>query len=123
MSTLVDTSVWIQHLRHDSPSLRQLLEQDLVVCHPLVIGELACGHLARRVEVLQSLQLLPDTPRLDFHEILTFVEGHRLFGQGLGWVDVHLLASAFLEQVTIWTLDKPLLRASQRLQCAFTPMS
>lgn len=123
MPTLVDTSVWIQHLRRDSPPLRQLLEQDLALCHPLIIGELACGHLARRAEVLQSLQLLPDTPRLDFHEILAFVDAHRLFGQGLGWVDVHLLASAFLEQVTIWTLDKPLLRAAHRLHCAFTPLS
>lgn len=120
MPTLVDTSVWIHHFRADSPSLRRLLEQDLVLCHPLVIGELACGHLKHRAEILQSLTTLPQAPALEFDEVLTFLESHKLFGQGLGWIDVHLLASALVADSVIWTLDGPLQRAAKRLRCLFS---
>lgn len=121
MPTLVDTSVWIQHFRADSPALRRLLEQDLVLCHPLVIGELACGHLTHRSEVLQSLTVLREAPTIEFHEVLAFLDHHKLFGHGLGWIDVHLLASALLERVSLWTLDKTLQRAAKMLHCSFLP--
>ena len=119
MLTLVDTSVWIGHFRANSPALRQLLEEDLVVCHPLVIGELACGNLKHRFKVLESLTVLPTTPTIEYEELLTFIETHKLFGRGLGWIDVHLLASTLLQQVTLWTLDQPLRHAARKLRCSF----
>lgn len=119
MLILVDTSVWIDHLRTDSPTLQRLLDQDLVLCHPLVIGEVACGNLKSRSEVLGSLAMLPSTPTLEYEELLSFIETHKLFGQGLGWIDAHLLASAVLERVTLWTLDASLRQAAKKLRCTF----
>lgn len=119
MPTLVDTSVWVAHFRTHSPSLTQLLDNDLALCHPLVIGELACGNLRHRADVLSSLMLLPATPTIDDAELLNFIETHKLFGQGLGWIDVHLVASALLHGASLWTLDQPLLRAARKLRCHF----
>lgn len=76
MLTLVDTSVWVDHLRADSTALRRLLDQDLVMCHPLVIGELACGNMKRRSEVLGSLSVLPTAPTIEYEELLTFIDTH-----------------------------------------------
>ena len=103
------------------PTLRHLLDQDLVICHPLVIGELACGTMKRRSEVLGSLAALPITPTIEYEELLTFIDTHKLFGQGLGWIDVHLLASTVLEGVTLWTLDQSLRQAARKLRCNFEP--
>ena len=119
MLTLVDTSVWIDHFRTNSPVLHQLLNADLVTCHPLVIGELACGNLKHRSRILESLTLLPTMPTIEYEELLTFIETHKLFGQGLGWIDVHLLASTLLQQVTLWTLDQPLRHAARKRRCSF----
>lgn len=119
MAILVNTSVWIDHLRTSSPTLRRLLDNDLVVCHPLVIGEIACGNIRHRSEVLESLAVLPTAPSIDYEELLTFLETHKLFGQGLGWIDVHLLASTMLQQVTLWTLDQSLRQAARKLRCHF----
>ncbi|MDX2251664.1 MAG: VapC toxin family PIN domain ribonuclease, partial [Nitrospira sp.] len=93
MLTLVDTSVWVDHFRNNSTVLRRLLDHDLVLCHPLIIGELACGNMKHRSEVLESLAALPTTRTIEHEELLRFIETHKLFGQGLGWIDVHLLAS------------------------------
>jgi len=117
--TLVDTSVWIDHFRVDSPALRRLLEEGLVLCHPLVIGELACGNLKHRSNVLESLNVLPTTPTIEHEELLKFIETHKLFGQGLGWIDVHLLASTLLQQASLWTLDQPLRHAARKLRCGY----
>jgi predicted nucleic acid-binding protein len=119
MPTLVDTSVWIDHFRSNSSALRRLLDDDLVMCHPLVIGEIACGNIKHRSEVLESLSLLLTTPTVDYQELLTFIDTHKLFGQGLGWIDVHLLASTMLQQVTLWTLDQPLRQAARKLRCSY----
>ena len=119
MAILVDTSVWIDHLRTNSPALRRLLDNDLVVCHPLVIGEIACGNMKHRSELIESLSVLPTTPLIEYQEVLTFIETHKLFGQGLGWIDVHLLASTILQHVTLWTLDQSLRNAARRLRCHF----
>lgn len=119
MPTLVDTSVWIEHFRTNSLVLHQLLDDDLVLCHPLVIGELACGNIKHRSEVLESLIALPTMPSIEYEELLTFIEAHKLFGQGLGWIDVHLLASTLLQRITLWTLDQPLRRAARKLRCGF----
>jgi predicted nucleic acid-binding protein len=119
MTILVDTSVWINHFRKNSPTLQRLLDNDLVLCHPLVIGEIACGNMKHRSEVLESLAMLPTTLTLDYQELLTFIETHRLFGQGLGWIDIHLLASTLLQQVTLWTLNQSLRNAARKLHCYF----
>ena len=119
MAILVDTSVWIDHFRSNSPALRRLLDNDLVVCHPLVIGEIACGNMKHRSEVIESLAVLPTAPLIEYQEVLTFIETHKLFGQGLGWIDVHLLASTMLQHVTLWTLDQSLRNAARRLRCHF----
>ena len=119
MLTLIDTSVWIDHFRANSPALRQLLEEDQVACHPLVIGELACGNLKHRSKVLESLTVLPTTPTIEYEELLTFIETHKLFRQGLGWIDVHLLASTIFQQLTLWTLDQPVRHAARKLRCSF----
>jgi len=77
--------------------------------------------MKHRSEVLESLALLTNTPIIEYQEILAFLETHKLFGQGLGWIDVHLLASALLQQVTIWTSDQPLRQAARKLRCSFEP--
>ena len=105
---LVDTSVWIDHLRKNDPHLQLLLLDGEVVCHPLVVGELVCGNLKNRKEIINLLQALPIVPQIEFEEYLYFVEEHKLFGKGIGYIDIHLLASAKLSQTKIWTLDKRL---------------
>ena len=112
---LVDTSVWVDHLRHGSGRLRGLLEEGQILCHPFVIGELACGRLRNREEVLALLHELPRAPRVSEEEVLAFIENHRLMGQGLGLIDVHLLAAAMLAGVSIWTEDRALRRAAHDL--------
>jgi predicted nucleic acid-binding protein len=109
---LVDTSVWIEHLRAGSPGLARLLEQGLVLAHPSVIGELACGNLKNRSRVLADLAALPCAVEATQKEALQLI-GHRgLWGAGLGWIDVHLLASALLTNCGFWTLDRKLQRAA-----------
>ncbi len=112
---LVDTSVWIDHLRKSNQHLQRLLLEGEVVCHSFVIGELACGNLKNRNEILTLLQTLPMAPRIDLREYLFFIDGHQLQGRGIGFVDVHLLASTMLARVTVWTTDKRLRSAAKDL--------
>lgn len=105
---LADTSVWIDHLRSGNPDLAAHLRNAEVGCHPFVIGELACGHLEKRQEILALLGALPRMPLAAHHEVLALVEKRRLMGSGVGWVDVHLLASALLAGARLWTLDRRL---------------
>ena len=112
---LVDTSVWIEHLRLGSDRLRSLLYNEQVLCHPLVVGELACGTLHNRQEILDTLRALPEAQVAEQEEVLRFLEARRLYGRGLGWVDANLLASTLLTGCTLWTLDKPLRRAAAAL--------
>jgi len=112
---LVDTSVWIEHLRAGSDRLKTLLLDEQVLCHPFVIGELACGTLQKRSEILSMLKALPEARLVEHEEVLSFLEARRLHGRGIGWVDVHLLASTVLTGCTLWTLDKPLRRAAAAL--------
>ncbi len=113
---LADTSVWIDHLRHGNPRMKQLLLAESVACHPFVIGELACGSLGNRERILSLIQALPALPVAEGKEILYFIENHRLMGRGLGFIDVHLLASARLAAAPLWTLDKRLRKAAQELE-------
>lgn len=115
---LVDTSVWVEHLRRGLPAFERLLSDGEVVCHPLVIGELACGNLRSRGEILALLHDLPSARDVPHEEVLIFVERRRLMGRGLGWVDVHLLAAALIEGVPLWTLDRRLREAARTLHAA-----
>jgi predicted nucleic acid-binding protein len=112
---LVDTSSWVDHLRRRDASLSELLEDGLVWTHPFVIGELACGNLAKRAEVLGLLGTLPLVPVADHEEVLAFVESRRLMGRGLGWIDLHLLASAVLASLPLCTSDKRLSSVAHEL--------
>jgi predicted nucleic acid-binding protein len=118
---LVDTSVWVDHLRRGDPALTALLNRAEVECHPFVIGELACGSLHRRSQVLSLLERLPDVPVVDHSEVLMFVERHTLMRYGVGWIDMHLLASAALAGVKLWTRDRHLARVARTLHLYAEP--
>ena len=121
MMTLVDTSIWVDHLRRGNRRLAELLDEALVLSHPFVIGELVCGNLRNRREVLGLLSALPAAPVAEEGEVLRFVDAERLYGRGLGWIDVHLLASARLMACSLWSLDKPLVSAAESLRLAVKP--
>jgi hypothetical protein len=112
---LVDTSVWVDHFRRRNPRLVESLEAVQVATHPFVIGELACGNLARRADIIEALLALPYAPVVEHAEVLAFIESARLSGRGLGLIDVHLLASARLGRMSLWTLDKRLAAAAREL--------
>jgi len=116
---LVDTSVWIDHLRHGDSSLKKLLAQAQAMCHPMVVGELACGNLASRSMVLALLADLPSATVASEAEVLGFIQAQSLFGLGIGYVDVHLCASAKLHGVQLWTRDKRLQAVAVRLGLAY----
>lgn len=119
---LVDTSVWIDHLRRPERELIRLLSDGDVLCHPFVVGELACGHLKRRVTFLAGLSRLPTAPLATHAEALAFVERHALSGRGIGWTDAHLLASATLAGASrLWTRDKRLRSVAQALDRHYQP--
>jgi len=117
---LVDTSVWVDHLRRSDARLVDLLERSAVVMHPFVVGEIACGSLQDRVSILELLQDLPAAAVAESDEVLRFIDHHVLHGKGIGYVDVHLLASvALTEGARIWTRDKKLRSIAEALGCAF----
>jgi predicted nucleic acid-binding protein len=112
---LVDTSVWIDHLRKGNSALKELLSIEQVVCHSFILGELACGNLRDRATVLTLLRTLPKAPMAEDDEVLHLLDTRQLYGRGLGWVDVHLLASALLVDCAFWTLDRRLQLAAGRI--------
>ena len=119
---LVDTSVWIDHLRRSDRTLVDLLLSDSVVTHPLVVEELALGSLARRDELLRSIDGLSKVGVLDHDELLAVVGERKLWGKGLSPTDAHLLGSALAAESThIWTHDKQLRSAAADLALSFTP--
>jgi predicted nucleic acid-binding protein len=109
---LVDTSVWINHFRRANPDLEHLLDQGDVLTHPFVIGELASGVLTKRSDILKHLAALPTALAAAHEEAMALVERHRLAGTGLGWIDVHLLASAKLSRLSLWIADRRLRQAA-----------
>jgi predicted nucleic acid-binding protein len=116
---LVDTSVWIHHFRKTDRELVDHLNIGFVACHPFIVGELACGNLGNREEILLLLQALPSTPILEPNEILHFIENNSLMGRGLGYVDMHLLASSILGNVVLWTADRRLREAATELGLSY----
>lgn len=119
---LVDTSVWVDHLRAGAPALARLLEAERVLMHPFVLGELACGNLHDRRKVLALLQDLPQAPAADEQEVLLYIDRHALHGRGIGYVDVHLLAAATLHGgARLWTRDRRLRAAAESLSLIWRP--
>ncbi len=110
--TLVDTSVWIDHFRRRNARLCSLLEAAEVATHPFVIGELACGSFRNRTEVLALLDALPKVACATDADVRGWIESGRLWGCGIGWSDLHLLASARLSRCRLWTLDARLRRVA-----------
>ena len=117
---LVDTSVWVDHLRTGDPQLVALLEQPGVLMHPFVIGEIACGSLKNRALIFDLLNDLPAAAVAEAHEVLSFIEHHALDGKGIGYVDAHLLASTVLtDGAKLWSRDKRLQAVAEMLGCAY----
>ncbi len=117
---LVDTSVWVDHLRSGEPALATALEGGHVLMHPFVLGELACGNLKNRSEVLRLLGDLPVAPTATDPEVLGLIERRALMGRGIGYIDAHLLASAALADVgRLWTRDRRLVAVTAEVDLAF----
>ncbi|MCZ8436684.1 type II toxin-antitoxin system VapC family toxin [Achromobacter xylosoxidans] len=119
---LVDTSIWINHLSDGEPCLVRLLEEESVLMHPFIAGELALGSLGRRDVVLGAMSLLPQVVRASHDEVMHFLHSERLFGKGIGYVDLHLLASTRLTPgAALWTRDKRLQALATTLGLAVDP--
>jgi hypothetical protein len=112
---LVDTSVWIDYFLKGNVHLKRLLIQGELVCHPLVVGELACGYIKNRSEILLLLGALPQAKTAEDSEGLYFIQERQIMGQGVGIVDVHLLASALLTHAPLWTNNKQLQKITRSL--------
>ena len=116
---IVDTSIWINHFRKGDKHLEKLLLDAEVICHEFIIGELACGNLKNRNEIISLLQSLPHSPIVDHQEFLFFIDKYQLMGRGIGFVDVHLLASSQLAKLPIWTADNKLRGVSKDLELQY----
>ena len=116
---LVDTSVWVSHLRDGNTEMAALLNNGNVLCHPLIVGELACGNLKDRAVILSFLKLLPMCIEAEHEEVLSFIENNRIMGKGIGYVDAQLVASSVLTGVPIWTLDKKLAQVADSLHVKY----
>lgn len=112
---LADTSVWIDHLRSGNQKLAGYLNEGSVLCHPFIIGELACGNIRARTKILDMLESLPIVKVAEQDEVLQLISKHKLYGKGIGWIDCHLLASSFISNCKLWTLDKPLEKVAKTL--------
>ena len=117
---LVDTSIWVDYIRAGNEQLADLLRENRVLMHEMVLGELACGSLQQRADSLAILGNLPRVDVVTYPEVLAFIEAMQLFGCGVGYVDNHLLASVHLNPGTqLWSRDRRLVDAAQRLGVAF----
>jgi predicted nucleic acid-binding protein len=118
---LVDSSIWIEHLRHESATVSLLLSSRRILAHPFVIGEVAVGHLRNRRQVLNTLRDLPAAVVASDEEVLEFMDRFLLAGRGLGYIDVHLLAAARLSHAGLWTADKRLQTCAELLSFSAKP--
>jgi predicted nucleic acid-binding protein len=120
---LVDTSIWVDHLRADNMDLAAMLGAGMVLAHPFVIGELALGNLRQRKAILTALSDLPHADIATDAEVLTFVDRHALFGRGIGYIDTHLLAAVRLTAgAKLWTNDRRLHGVADELGLATAPL-
>lgn len=114
-----DTSIWIDHFRHSDAELRRIIEEDMLLCHPFVIGELALGSLRDRATVLVFLVAQRQAAVATYDEIMTMIDRHELFSMGIGYSDAHLLASVLLDRgSSLWTRDKRLRAAAEKAGAA-----
>ena len=112
---LVDTSIWIDHFRHGDAELRKIIEDDRLLCHPVVIGELALGNLRDRDAIMAFLAAQPEALIASHDEVMVMIDQHSIFSMGIGYTDAHLLASALIDRRSIlWTGDKRLAAAAQK---------
>ena len=118
---LVDTSVWIDHFRSSNRALADLLDEGQVLVHPFVLGEIACGNLQNRTEIVSLMRGLPMVPKASDAEILLFIERRGLMGRGIGLIDAHLLASCLMQPCLLWTADRRLRTIAEELETAFSP--
>lgn len=118
---LVDTSVWVDHLAVGDPCMAALLEAEQVAMHPFVTGEIACGSLSDRAEIMHLLRTLPAIAPAHHDEAVSLLEAHRLWARGIGWVDLHLLAAAAVAGVRLWTRDQRLAAAARGLGLLYNP--
>jgi predicted nucleic acid-binding protein len=112
VTVLVDSSIWIEHFRKGHPHLTELLKDGMVLMHPFVLGELACGNLKKRGEILADLAELPKAVEASHEETLDLMERRKLWGCGIGWIDTHLIASALLSNCHLLTIDDRLQRTA-----------
>jgi predicted nucleic acid-binding protein len=119
--TLVDTSVWVNHLRHGDARLAQLLTDNGAGLHPFVQGEIAAGNLKNRAATLGYLALLPQAAIAPEGEVHRLLESRRLWGTGLGWVDLHVLASAMISAWNLYTVDRRMKEAAEAMGIAEPP--
>jgi predicted nucleic acid-binding protein len=122
MSVLVDTSVWIRFLANHAPyatELDHLLSRDAVSGHELVYGELLVGDRGRRQEFLSNYERIDQAPLVSHAEVVAFVRDRGLNGRGIGWIDAHLLASALVGRLQLWTADSPLATIAAELGIAY----
>jgi len=118
---LVDTSIWISHFQKSNPILHELLLNDQIVIHPYILGELACGNIKNRVEILLLLTSLPKVPAIDMDEFFVFIDNYHLNDKGLGFVDIHILASALISSSWLWTSDKKLSVIASQFHLSYKP--
>ncbi len=116
---LVDTSIWVNHFREGCDELVSLLQRVQVATHPFVIGELSCGNLKNRKSILGLLAELPRVTIAEHEEVLDFIESRKLMGNGIGWIDAHLLASSLISRAPLWTADKKLRAISAALGVSY----
>ena len=116
---LIDTSVWIDHFNRSDPVLQFLLTEYEAAIHPFVLGELACGNFKNRKEIFELLSNLPSIAEISTEEYFVFIEKNKLYGLGLGFVDIHLLASSLIAQCSIYTRDKTLLNVANSLKVGY----
>ena len=116
---IVDTPIWVTHLRQGNRHLEKLLIDAEVTCHPYIVGDLASDNLNNRTDIISLLQSLPMAPTIEFDEFLFFIERNHLMGKGVGFVDIHLLASAQITGMPLWTTDKRLKSAADQLELSF----
>ncbi len=116
---LTDTSVWVEYFREGNETLKKLLHLGQVAIHPFVIGELACGKMNNREQILNDLQILPTVQKAADTEILLFIDTHHIMNSGVGLIDVHLLASSLLSSTPLWTFDKKLHLLAKNLHTAY----
>jgi predicted nucleic acid-binding protein len=115
MKVLVDTSVWIEHLKKPVPELVELLTERRVLTHPVVIGELACGTFRKRHEILGNLKILPKAQTASHEEALELIEARKLYGKGVGFSDTLILASALVSEATIFSFDRAMKSVATQL--------